>query len=162
MWKNVSQANAAGAVAPFAAPQKRDFMEGFHYRNDIGSTMAPDFFKAYGQTIQETDLATIQAYLRVHLADSYSMRLPEAFDNEHFDFYGRKLEGVPQERARWKRCVQATDSAMGEALGKIYVEQYFTPNMKAETVQVVYDIETAMGKDIDAIDWMSPETRVKA
>jgi putative endopeptidase len=126
------------------------------------NVMAPEFFKAYGQTIQETDLATIRAYLRVHLADSYAMRLPQAFDDEHFDFYGRKLEGTPQEEARWKRCVQATDSAMGEALGKLYVAQYFTPDMKAETVQMVHDIETAMGKDIDQIDWMSPETKVKA
>ncbi|MGA8090753.1 MAG: hypothetical protein WCA10_25995 [Terracidiphilus sp.] len=47
MWKNVSQANAAGAAAPFATPQKRDFMEGFHYRNDIADTMAPDFFKGF-------------------------------------------------------------------------------------------------------------------
>lgn len=126
------------------------------------NVMAPDFFKAYDQTIQETDLATIRAYLRAHLADSFAMRLPTAFDDEHFDFYGRKLEGTPQEQARWKRCVQATDSAMGEALGKQYVAQYFTPDMKAETVRMVQDIEAAMGRDIDAIDWMSPETKVKA
>ncbi|MGA7522530.1 MAG: M13 family metallopeptidase [Acidobacteriaceae bacterium] len=126
------------------------------------NVMAPDFFKAYGQTIQETDLATIRAYLRVHLADSFSMRLPEAFDDENFDFYGRKLEGTPQEQARWKRCVDSTDGSLGEALGKLYVAQYFTPDMKAQAVQMVHDIETAMGKDINAIDWMSPETKVKA
>jgi putative endopeptidase len=126
------------------------------------NVVAPDFFKAYGQTIQDTDLATIRAYLRVHLADSFASRLPQAFDDEHFDFYGRKLEGTPQEPARWKRCVQGTDGSMGEALGKLYVAQYFTPDMKAATVQMVHDIETAMGKDIDAIDWMSPETKVKA
>ncbi len=126
------------------------------------NVVAPDFFKAYGQTIGETDLATIRAYLRVHLADSFSMRLPQAFDDEHFDFYGRKLEGTPQEQARWKRCVQATDASLGEALGKLYVAQYFTPDMKAQTVQMVHDIETSMGKDIDEIDWMSPETKVKA
>lgn len=50
VWKNVSQADAAGAAAPFAAPQKRDFMEGFHYRNDIDNTMAPDFFKGFPPT----------------------------------------------------------------------------------------------------------------
>jgi endothelin-converting enzyme/putative endopeptidase len=126
------------------------------------NVVAPDFFRAYGQTIGDTDLATIQAYLRVHLADSFSMRLPQAFDDEHFDFYGRKLEGTPQEQARWKRCVQATDASLGEALGKLYVAQYFTPDMKAQTVQMVHDIETAMGKDIDEIDWMSPETKIKA
>ena len=123
---------------------------------------APEFFVALNKTVDSTDLATIQAYLRAHLADSFSMRLPRAFDDEHFAFYGRDLEGTPQEQARWKRCVEATDGALGEALGKLYVEQYFTPDMKASTLQMVHDIESAMGKDIDDIQWMSPETKIKA
>lgn len=148
-------------TAPAIEAQKYVEMIGSPAIQELNVT-APDFFKAYGQTIGETDLATIRAYLRVHLADSFSMRLPQAFDDEHFDFYGRKLEGTPQEQARWKRCVQATDASLGEALGKLYVAQYFTPDMKAQTVQMVHDIETSMGKDIDEIDWMSPETKVKA
>ncbi|MFP5226529.1 MAG: M13 family metallopeptidase [Acidobacteriota bacterium] len=126
------------------------------------NVVAPDFFPALNKAIADTDLGTLKAYMRVHLADSFSMRLPEAFDQEHFDFYGRKLLGTPQQEARWKRCVQATDSALGEALGKLYVAQYFTPDMKASTLREVHDIEGAMGKDIDQIDWMSPETKVKA
>jgi putative endopeptidase len=126
------------------------------------NVVSPDFFPALNKTIEATDLDTIRAYLRAHLADSFSMRLPHAFDDEHFDFYGRKLEGTPQEQARWKRCVHATDSALGEALGKVYVEQYFTPDMKASTLQMVHDIETAMGKDIQQSEWMSAETKVKA
>jgi putative endopeptidase len=126
------------------------------------NVVAPDFFPALNKIIEQTDLATIQAYLRVHLADSFAMRLPRAFDEEHFDFYGRKLEGTPQQQARWKRCVQATDGSLGEALGKLYVAQYFTPDMKSSTLAMVHDIEGAMGRDIDAIDWMSPETKVKA
>ncbi len=112
--------------------------------------------------IADTDLDTIKAYLREHMAGSFAMRLPHAFDEENFDFYGRKLTGTPEQEARWKRCVQATDSALGEALGKLYVAQYFTPDMKASTLREVHDIEAAMGKDIDQIDWMSPETKVKA
>jgi endothelin-converting enzyme/putative endopeptidase len=152
---------AFSTTAPAIDAQKYVEMIGSPSIQEL-NVVAPDFFKAYGQTIQETDLATIRAYLRVHLADSFAMRLPQAFDDEHFDFYGRKLEGTPQEQARWKRCVQATDGALGEALGKMYVERYFTPDRKAGTVQMVHDIEAAMGKDIDAINWMSPETKVKA
>jgi len=126
------------------------------------NVVAPDFFPALNKAIEDTDLDTIRAYLRVHLADSFSMRLPRAFDEEHFDFYGRKLTGTPEQEARWKRCVQATDSGLGEALGQLYVEKYFTPDMKAATLREVHDIEAAMGKDIDEIDWMSPETKVKA
>jgi endothelin-converting enzyme/putative endopeptidase len=126
------------------------------------NVVAPEFFPALSKAIEDTDLDTIRAYMRVRLADSFSMRLPKAFDDEHFDFYGRKLMGTPQEEARWKRCVQATDSALGEALGQLYVAKYFTADMKASTLREVHDIESAMGKDIDQIDWMSPETKVKA
>ncbi|HLJ76833.1 MAG TPA: M13 family metallopeptidase [Acidobacteriaceae bacterium] len=126
------------------------------------NVVSPDFFPALNKTIEATDLPVIQAYLRAHLADAFASRLPHAFDEEHFDFYGRKLEGTPQQQARWKRCVRGTDNALGEALGQLYAAQYFTPDMKAETVQMVQQIEDAMGKDIDELDWMSPETRVKA
>ncbi|MGD0366860.1 MAG: M13 family metallopeptidase [Acidobacteriaceae bacterium] len=126
------------------------------------NVVSPGFFPALNKTIADTDLATIQAYLRARLADSFAMRLPHAFDEESFDFYGRKLTGTPEQQARWKRCVQATDGSLGEALGKLYVAQYFTPDMKASTLGEVHDIEAAMGQDIDAIDWMSPETKVKA
>jgi endothelin-converting enzyme/putative endopeptidase len=126
------------------------------------NVVSPDFFPALNKAIADTDLGTLKAYLRAHLADSFAMRLPHTFDEENFDFYSRKLTGTPQQQARWKRCVQATDSSLGEALGKLYVAQYFTPDMKASTLNEVHDIENAMGKDIDQIDWMSPETKVKA
>ena len=126
------------------------------------NVVAPDFFPAMNKAIDATDLGTIRDYLRVHLADSFAMRLPHAFDDENFDFYGRKLTGTPQQQARWKRCVQATDGSLGEALGQLYVAKYFTPDMKASTLAEVHDIEAAMGKDIDQIDWMSPETKTKA
>jgi len=126
------------------------------------NVVAPDFFPAMNKAIDATDLGTIRDYLRVHLADSFSMRLPHAFDEENFDFFGRKLTGTPQQEARWKRCVQATDGSLGEALGQLYVAKYFTPDMKASTLREVHDIEAAMGRDIDQIDWMSPETKAKA
>ena len=139
------------------------------YLADLGSpavekvnVVSPEFFTALNTTLSQTDLHTIQAYLRVHLADAFATDLPTAFDEEHFDFFGRKLEGTPEQEPRWKRCVNATDRSLGEVLGKLYVQEYFTPDMKAETVQMVHDIEAAMGKDIQSLDWMSPETKVKA
>ena len=126
------------------------------------NVVSPEFFAAISRTIDGASLDTIRAYLRVHLADSFSMDLPTAFDTEHFDFYGHDLEGTPQQQARWKRCVRATNNALGEDLGKFYVAQYFTPGQKAEALQMVHDIESAMGKDIQQIDWMSPETKAKA
>jgi putative endopeptidase len=126
------------------------------------NVVSPDFFPALNATIASTDLDTLKAYMRAHLADGFAMDLPQAFDDENFDFFGRKLTGTPEQQARWKRCVNATDGGLGEALGKLYVAKYFTPDMKASTLQMVHDIEAAMGKDIESLDWMSPETKVKA
>ncbi len=126
------------------------------------NVVAPEFFKTLNQVLTSTDMDTIRAYLRVRLADSFSSRLPHAFDEEHFDFYSRKLEGIPQQQPRWKRCVQATDVALGEALGKVYVEQYFAGDSKAKTLAEVNAIEAAMGKDLNQLDWMSPATKAKA
>ena len=125
------------------------------------NVVSPDFFPALNKAIADTDLATIQAYLRAHLADSSpcACRRPST---RRTSTSTAQAHRHPQQQARWKRCVQATDGALGEALGKLYVAQYFTPDMKAATLREVHDIEAAMGKDIDAIDWMSPETKVKA
>src|ERR1700756_197935 len=123
----------------------------------------PDFFKGMNLLLEATDLETIKTYLRWHLILAIpGYALPEALDQESFSFYGRDLRGQPEQRARWKRCVQGTDGALGEALGKVYVEKSFPPAEKERTLQMVHDIETAMDEDIDSLDWMSPETKVKA
>jgi putative endopeptidase len=123
---------------------------------------SPEFFKGLNQAIEQTNLETLKAYMRVHLADAVAAQLPHAFDEENFDFFSRKLSGTPSQQARWKRCVNGVDGALGEALGKLYVEQYFPPESKAKTLQMVEDIEGAMDKDLDQLTWMSAETKVKA
>jgi len=123
----------------------------------------PDFFKGLNALLVSTDLPTIKTYLRWQVVHSVaSVVLPKTFDQEQFDFYGLKLKGQPEQQARWKRCVQATDDALGEALGQVYVAQEFPPANKAATLQMVHDIEGAMDQDIDALDWMSPATKARA
>jgi putative endopeptidase len=123
----------------------------------------PDFFKGLNGVIAATDWKTIKAYLRWQLLRSTSsVALPKALDEENFDFFGRKLRGQPEQEARWKRCVSATDGALGEALGQVYVAQEFSASSKAATLQMVHDIEQAMDGDIDTLDWMSAETKTRA
>jgi putative endopeptidase len=123
----------------------------------------PDFFKGLQAQLEAADLDTVKTYLRWQLINSTpSYTLPQAMDDEDFDFYGRSLRGQPEQRARWKRCVDATDGAVGEALGEVYVKSQFSAASKAATLQMVQDIEAAMDKDIDGLDWMSPETKIKA
>ena len=123
----------------------------------------PDFFKGLSAVLNSADMTTMKAYLRWQLINGVQgIVLPTAFDEEDFDFFGHKLKGQPEQRARWKRCVQLTDGALGEALGQVYVAQEFSPSSKEATLQMVKDIESAMSLDIDTLDWMSAETKVRA
>jgi putative endopeptidase len=122
----------------------------------------PGYFEALNRTIDATSLDTIRTYLRLQLLDSEATYLPRAFDAETFDFYGRKLSGTPEQEVRWKRCVAAADTSMGELLGQLYVDRYFSPEQKEKTRQMVKEIEASMDKDLDTLEWMSPATRVKA
>ena len=74
-----------------------------------------------------------QAYSRLswHVIHAAAPQLPDKFVQENFDFYDRKLSGTKEMLPRWKRCVQATDRNLGEALGQVYVEKYFPPAAKA-------------------------------
>ncbi|HEU4635942.1 MAG TPA: M13 family metallopeptidase, partial [Edaphobacter sp.] len=122
----------------------------------------PEFISALMENLRDADLETLKAYMRYHLLTGAASRLPKRFDDENFDFYGRILTGQPQQSARWKRCSNAVNGALGEALGQVYVEQYFAGDSKAKMLEMVHDIENAMGRDLDQLDWMSAATKVKA
>jgi putative endopeptidase len=123
----------------------------------------PDFFKGMNALIQSTDLDTIKTYLRWQLINGIpATALPGALDDENFAFFGHSLHGQPEQQARWKRCVAATDGALGEALGEVYVKTYFSAESKQRTVQMVRDIEDAMDKNLGSLAWMSDATKAKA
>ena len=122
----------------------------------------PEFLPAMIKAAHTADMETLKAYMRYQLLTKAAGRLPKAFDEENFDFYGRKLNGQPEQAARWKRCSNSVSGALGEALGKVYVEQYFAGDSKVKMVQMVADIEAAMGRDIDGLDWMSAATKARA
>jgi putative endopeptidase len=123
----------------------------------------PEFFKGLNTVLASTDLETIKTYLRWQLVGSTpALAMPTAFDLESFNFNGRQLRGQLEQQPRWKRCSQATDNALGEALGQVYVAQEFPPSSKAATVQMVKDIESAMEEDLNTLGWMSPETKTRA
>jgi endothelin-converting enzyme/putative endopeptidase len=123
----------------------------------------PEFLKGLSTILATTEIETIRSYLRWQLISSLpGYVLPGALDEETFNFKGSTLTGQKEQRARFKRCVQATDTALGDALGQVYVTQEFPPASKEATVQMVQDIETAMDHDLDTLDWMSAATKVRA
>jgi endothelin-converting enzyme/putative endopeptidase len=123
----------------------------------------PKFFAEFNTLIAETPLPAIKTYLRWHLLHAYAgTSMPEAFDQETWNFYSHTLNGAEKQQERWKRCTSRVDAEMGEALGQVYVHKYFPPAAKQQALQMTIAIEETMGKDIDNLDWMSPETKIKA
>jgi len=126
------------------------------------NAVEPDFFKGQETVLKTTPISTLKTYFKVHLVMSQSQVLPKAFDSEEFAFDGTFLEGMKEQKARWKRCVRATDGDLGEALGKAYVEKTFGADGKARTLEMVKKIEAAMSQDLDQLTWMTPATKAKA
>ncbi len=123
----------------------------------------PKFFAEFNTLLADTPLEQIKTYLRWHLLHAYAgTSLPESFDQENWNFYAHILNGAEKQQERWKRCTVRIDREMGEALGQAYVGKYFPPAEKQRALDMTVTIERAMDKDIDALDWMSAETKVKA
>lgn len=107
-------------------------------------------------------LATWKEYLTFHAVEHAANYLPHAFVDEYFNFHGKELAGTPVLRERWKRGVEATSNALGEAVGKLYVERYFSPAEKARVEAMVKNLILAFGARIDQLDWMAPQTKARA
>ncbi len=122
----------------------------------------PSFFVDVGKAIGDVPLSTWKEYLQVRVIDTYAPLLNDAFVQKHFDFYGRTLSGTPELRPRWKRGLSATEQAMGDLLGKAYVERHFPPQAKMRMDQLVANLLKAFGTSIDELAWMGPETRAQA
>ena len=101
-------------------------------------------------------------YLAFHTVERGAPYLSKAFVAEHFAFNGQALSGTPQQRERWKRGVDFTSAALGEAIGKQYVERHFPPEYKAKAEEMAQNVLTAFGHRIDNLEWMTPQTKAEA
>jgi len=122
----------------------------------------PAFLQALNGTIERFSLADWKTYLTWHLLHAAAPLLPQAFVKENFDFYGKTLTGTTELRPRWKRCVDFTDSELGEALGKQFVDKTFGAEGKARTLKMVDALEKALGQDLEQLPWMTAETKKQA
>lgn len=123
---------------------------------------SPNFFKALNTELEKENLEDWKVYLRWHLVHADAAFLSSAFVNENFAFYGKTLRGQEVLKPRWKRCTENVDDDLGEALGQVYVEKYFSPEAKQDAVKMVKEIEDAMQQDINTLPWMSAATKQQA
>jgi putative endopeptidase len=131
---------------------------------DIGAVNVeePDFFKEVDAELLSAPLSSWKTYLRWHVIHSAAPLLSKKFVEENFDFYGRTLTGTKEMLPRWRRCVEATDHQLGEALGQYYVQRNFPPGAKAQALTMVRNLIAALHDDLSTLDWMSPATREQA
>jgi putative endopeptidase len=122
----------------------------------------PDFFKGEESLLKAVSMADWISYLTFHTEQTAASMMPTKFVDENFAFYGKYLTGEKEQKARWKRCVAAADSDLGEALGKAYVELTFGQEGKQRTLDMVHKIEGAMSQDLMQLTWMTPATKKRA
>jgi len=122
----------------------------------------PTAITGAARLLADADVATWRDYLAFHKLNQYASLLPKAISDQRFEFTGKTLSGTPQQSARWKRALGATNNAMDEAVGKIYVAKYFPAENKARVQAMVANIIDAFSRRIEKLDWMAPATRAQA
>ncbi|HZE89437.1 MAG TPA: M13 family metallopeptidase, partial [Verrucomicrobiae bacterium] len=129
---------------------------------DSLNVAVPDFLKGLEPVLAATDMENLRTYMRWHLVTASAALLPSSFVDENFEFFGKVLTGAKEQRPRWKRCVEATDGDLGEALGQRYVEQNFGTQGKERMKSMVAALEKALETDINTLPWMTDVTKKQA
>ena len=109
--------------------------------------------------LADTPLNDLAAYMQWNIINSTAGELSDALSEQNFDFYGRTLSGTQEQRPRWKRALGAVNAALGEAVGQLYVAKYFPPAAKERMLELVRNLQVALGERIDAQEWMSDSTK---
>jgi putative endopeptidase len=121
----------------------------------------PEFYQALNQQLTQTPLTTWKSYLRFNLLSDMAGYLPDAYGQAAFDF-NKQFSGAKLRKARWKRVIQAEENAMGELMGKYYVNTFFNEKAKARYTKMVTDVKAALLNRIERLTWMSDSTKQKA
>ena len=122
----------------------------------------PSFFEGLGTLLVEERLDDWKAWVRFRIVHGAAAFLSDPFVDENFAFYGTQLTGVPVNRERWKRGVGLAEAAMGEAIGRVYVERHFPPSAKEAMDELVANLIEAYRQSITNLEWMTAETRERA
>ncbi len=124
--------------------------------------MMRDYMRALDDIVVTTDLDTWKTYLRWSALNNMAGRLTEGLDSQNFEFYGKTLNGTPEQRPMWRRGVNRVNGNLGEVVGKVYVKRHFPPEAKERMLGLVSNLISAYEKSIKELDWMTDETKTQA
>ena len=171
-WTKAERRDPDKTYNPMSVAELSAYAPGFDWRGfltaaDLASTdrvivgaktAVPKIAAIYAAT----PLEVLKAYQAFHLASNAAPFLSTPYVNAEFDFYNKTLSGQPELAARWKRGVRSVSNGLGEAIGQIYVAQYFPPESKAKMMALVDNLKAAYRVRINNLPWMSPDTKAKA
>ena len=149
--------------------RKYDFLNWDIFFKEIGVKASTEvnagqvsFFKGLTKLVKKTSLDDLKAYLSFKLLNSASNYLSEDFVNANFEFFGKTVQGREELQPLWKRSLAVVNRSLAEAFGQMYVEKYFPASSKEKMLEMVANLQTALGERIEALEWMSDETKAKA
>lgn len=149
--------------------KKYDFINWDIFFNEVGIRKSTElnagqvpFFEGMTRLVKKTGLEDMKEYLAFKLLNSASSYLSDDFINANFNFYGKTIQGREELQPLWKRSLAVVNRSLSEAFGQMYVEKYFPASSKEKMLEMVANLQTALGERIDALEWMSDETKAKA
>ena len=148
---------------------KYDFLDWNEFFRETGISKSTElnagqipFFEGLTKLLKKTSLEDQKLYLSFKLLNAASSYLSDDFVNANFDFYGRALQGKEELQPRWKSSLAIVNRSLAEAFGQMYVEKYFPASSKEKMIEMVANVQTALGERIEALEWMSEQTKSKA
>ncbi|MEH3121224.1 MAG: M13 family metallopeptidase [Sphingomonas phyllosphaerae] len=170
-WTRIDSRDADKTYNKMTLEQLRQSAPGFDFATFLKAEKAsaptlivaqPTAIAGTAKLIAATPIAVLRDQLLVRSLDGFADVLPKAIDAESFAFNGTVLSGTPQQRERWKRGVSFTSEALTDEVSKVYVARYFPPETKAAADEMVKNVLAALGRRVEKLDWMAPETKQKA
>lgn len=153
-------------VADFASTQKGFDWQTYLAKRGLEVEQANfaqlDFFKKFDAWFAGVSLSELKDKFVADIVDASASSLSDEFNEARFDFYGRVISGRKEMKPRWERSVAVVDGVLGEAIGKVYVEKHFSPKAKERMLTLVTNLQKALAKRVEGLEWMSQETKAKA
>lgn len=171
-WSRVEMRDAEKTYNKFATSDLPNLAKKIPWRQMLDSAglaaaqevnvLTPSYFEKLDAIVDSHDLATWKNYLQFRVLDRFAPFLAKEFELAHFEFHEKQLAGIPEQQPRWKRSVTLVGNALGEAVGELYVAEYFKPEAKARMNELVKNLLAAFDSSIDELTWMTDTTKQRA
>jgi endothelin-converting enzyme len=170
-WTKVQNRDPVKTYNPMSLPEYQKLAPGFDWLAFFEGMNAPvqsldinqpSFIKGIAQLVKTVPVSDWRVYFKFQLLDDYAPGLSAQFAELEFGFHEKTLNGVEEQKPRWRRAVDSMDANMGELIGRMFVESHFGAEAKANMLELVGNLIKAFDTSIDSLEWMSPATRVEA